>query len=156
MSEKTHWKKLTNPDYIGAFSLEEGKDLVVTIKDVKRMSVTQMGGKQEECTVATLIGQKPFIINKTNAKTITQVVGSPYIEDWGGQSIILFASKTKFGKDNNVECLRVRPTAPRKPDLILDSEDYNKVKEAIKNGYTLAQIQTKFSVSVDVQKSLGL
>jgi len=108
---KTHWKKLVNPDYIGAYSLEDGKDLVVKITDVKRQMVTSTGGKQEECTIAFLENQKPFIVNVTNAKTITQVVGSPYIEDWVGQSITLYQAVTKL-KGEEVECLRVRAEKP--------------------------------------------
>jgi len=69
---KTHWKKLENPDYIGAYSLEQGKDLTVQIENVKRELITGTGGKKEECTVAALKGQKPFIINRTNAKTISK------------------------------------------------------------------------------------
>ena len=50
MSE-THWKRLINPDYLGAYSLDPGKDMVLTIKSVKREMITGTGGKQEECTV---------------------------------------------------------------------------------------------------------
>ena len=25
---KTHWKRLTNPDYLGAYALEDGKDMI--------------------------------------------------------------------------------------------------------------------------------
>ena len=34
MASKTHWKKLTNPDYLGAYALEDGEDMIVTIKNV--------------------------------------------------------------------------------------------------------------------------
>lgn len=155
---KTHWKRLVNPDYIGAYSLDEGKDLVVTLGEVKRLMVTSTGGKQEECTVAELKGQKPFIINVTNAKSITQVVGSPYIEDWQGQKITLFVSKTKL-KGEEVECLRVRPTKPSitKPKLLItDIVNFEKVKKAIENGYTLEQIKSKWDIDAEVKKSLGL
>ena len=51
---KTHWKKLTNPNYIGAYSMPEGKDLTVEITDVKREVVKGEGGKTDECTVLYL------------------------------------------------------------------------------------------------------
>ena len=35
MTGKTHWKKLINPNYIGAYSLEEGEDLTVKIDFVQ-------------------------------------------------------------------------------------------------------------------------
>lgn len=109
--EKTHWKKLVNPDYIGVYSLPEGKDMIVTIETVVRQLVVSTNGKKEECTVAKLIGQKPFIINRTNAKTISKIYGTPYIEDWAGKTIQLFASVTKLAGDD-VECLRIRPQIP--------------------------------------------
>ena len=48
---KTHWKKLTNPDYLGAYALTPGQDLIATIKTVKREIVTGPEGKKEECSV---------------------------------------------------------------------------------------------------------
>ena len=47
----THWKRLINPDYLGAYSLDPGKDMILTIKQVRREVITGTGGKQEECTV---------------------------------------------------------------------------------------------------------
>ena len=76
---------LVNPDYIGAYMLEQGQDMVITFESVKREMVTGSGGKKEECTVAHLRGQKPFIVNRTNGKMITKVLGSPYIEGLGRQ-----------------------------------------------------------------------
>ena len=35
----THWKKLTNPNYLGAYSIENGQDLILTIKYVQEEKV---------------------------------------------------------------------------------------------------------------------
>lgn len=112
METKTHWKRLVNPDYIGAFSLDNGKDMNITIEKVVRELVTGSGGKKEECTVAHLRGSKPFIINRTNGKMIQKIVGSPFIEDWAGQTITVYATTTKVAGED-VECLRVRPVLPK-------------------------------------------
>ena len=111
MEKLTHWKKLINPDYLGAYSLDGLSELNVTIEKVVREMVTGTGGKKEECTVAYLKNQKPFIINRTNGKTITKVLKSPYVEEWSGKSITLYATTTKVAGEE-VECLRVRPVAP--------------------------------------------
>ena len=111
MEKLTHWKKLINPDYLGAYSLDGMSELNVTIEKVVREIVTGTGGKKEECTVAYLKNQKPFIINRTNGKMITKVLKSPYIEEWCGQTITLYATTTKVAGEE-VECLRVRPVAP--------------------------------------------
>ena len=31
MAELTHWKKFHNPDYLGSYSLDPGKDMILTI-----------------------------------------------------------------------------------------------------------------------------
>ena len=151
--EKTHWKKLINPNYIGVYSLKNGEDLDVTIEKVVREQVVSTGGKKEECTVAYLIGQKPLILNRTNSKTITKLFNSPYIEDWVGKKITLFSSTTKLAGEI-VECLRIRDIAPKLPELKANTKEFDKCKEGIKNGYTIAQIKTKYSVSIEVEKLL--
>ena len=113
MENKTHWKKLTNPDYLGAYEiLTAGYDFVLTIKKVGNEMVTGEGGKKEECTVAHFAEpQKPMILNKTNMKAIEKLYGTPFIEEWVGRKIQVFAAKVKFGKDI-VDGLRIRPTVP--------------------------------------------
>ena len=111
MSE-THWKRLINPDYLGAYSLEPGKDMILTIASVKREMITGTGGKQEECTVCHWQeNQKPMILNRTNCKTISKVTGSPYIEKWTGHRIQIYATTTRMAGET-VECLRIRDKAP--------------------------------------------
>ena len=110
MSE-THWKRLINPDYLGAYSLEAGNDMILTISAVKREMITGTGGKKEECPVCHWKeNQKPMILNVTNMKTIAKMYG-PYIENWAGKRVQIYASTTKFGGDT-VECLRIRKDPP--------------------------------------------
>ena len=45
---QTHWKKLQNPDYLGAYSLEPGKDMVLTVASVRQEKVTGADGKKED------------------------------------------------------------------------------------------------------------
>ena len=80
---KTHWKKLNNPDYLGAYALEPGQELVATIKVVRKEMVTGPDGKKEECTVVHFAEKeiKPLILNTTNAKTIQKIYKTPYIEE---------------------------------------------------------------------------
>ena len=112
MSEKTHYRELFNSDYIGAYSLEPGKDLVVTIKSVKKEAIVSTDGKKEDCVIAQLIGQKPMIVNATNAKTIRTVLGTPFIEEWAGGRIQLYSTPVKaFG--DVMDALRVRKFAPK-------------------------------------------
>jgi hypothetical protein len=121
---KTHWRKLINLDYLGAYSLEPGKDMILTIKNVKNEMVTGPDGKKEECMVMAFMEKdtKPMIVNSTNAKTIQKLYGTPYIEEWAGRKIQLFADKVKaFG--DIVEALRIRPYVPKQASISLKCTD---------------------------------
>ena len=108
----THWKNLANYDYLGAYSLKNGKDKIVTIKEIKQELVTGNAGRKENCIVARFSdNEKPMILNKTNCKTIQKIYGTPNIEEWVGKKIVLFASTTSLAGET-VECLRIRPYPP--------------------------------------------
>lgn len=112
---KTHWKKLTNPDYLGAYAIEDGIDIIATIKIVKSEVVTGPDGKKEECMVAHFKENiKPMILNATNAEAISKLYKTPYIEDWSNCRIQIGVEKVKaFGEI--VEALRIRPKIPASP-----------------------------------------
>lgn len=131
MENKTHWKQLVNPNYLGVYSLPDGQDMTVIIDSVSREMVVQAGGKKEECTVAKIKGNKPMILNRTNCKTISKLYDSPYIQDWEGKQITIYASTTKLAGDI-VECLRVRPIVVpiKKPSL--DAVRFNSACEKAK------------------------
>jgi len=110
----THWKKLTHPDYLGAYALEPGQDMVLTIKSCAIEIVNGADGKKQECMVIHFMesGVKPMICNKTNAKTITKIHKTPYIEQWSGKQIQLYASAVSaFG--TQTEALRIRDMIPQ-------------------------------------------
>lgn len=148
MENKTHWKKLVNPVYLGVYSLpNEQDDLTVTILSVAREQVISEGGKKEECTVAQIKNNKPLILNRTNCKTIAKLYDSPYIEDWAGKQVTLFASTTKL-KGDIVECLRIRPivTIPAKPKL--PDERFKSAMIALKEGtVTALKLRTSYDLT---------
>ncbi|MEY8495788.1 hypothetical protein AALC16_22670 [Lachnospiraceae bacterium 29-91] len=112
--KKTHWKKLENPDYLGAYALHPGRDLTVQIKNVGQEEVyNPTNNKKEVCTVAHFTDKsvKPMILNVTNCKTISKIYDTPYIEDWAGKYITVYIAKVKaFGE--TVEALRIRNNVP--------------------------------------------
>jgi len=108
MSEKTHWKKYSNPDYIGAYAFQPGEEKTLTISTVKRETVIGAEGRSEECTVVHFVEpEKPLILNATNGRMIQRVLETPYVEDWAGRAIVLGVDMVKaFGE--RVEAVRVR------------------------------------------------
>ena len=74
MEHLTHWKNQFNYDYLGAYSLSDGKDIVLTIKETKKEMVTGANGQKSECFVAYFHENvKPMILNKTNCKAIEKM-----------------------------------------------------------------------------------
>lgn len=143
---KTHWKRLINPDYIGAYSLDEGQDLTVVIDFVRHEQITGTGGKKEDCTVAHLRNQKPMILNVTNSKSIAKLYG-PYIEDWAGKPITLYASMTKMAGEQ-VECLRIRPkVAQRTKPPITDERLDAAIAQIVSGEYTTEKLNKNFALS---------
>ena len=151
MSTLTHWKKLHNPDYIGAYALEPGQELIVTIKSAGVESVMGTGGKKEDCMVVHFAEPdvKPLICNVTNSKSITKALGTPYIEEWAGGRIQLYAATVNaFGEE--VEAIRVRPKQPKstKPELTPDHAKWEKaVQNLAAESTTIEAIRKHFTVS---------
>lgn len=137
MKEKlTHWKVFHNPDYLGAYALAPGEELVATFKSVGMEQVAGVSGKKEECMVAHFAeqGVKPMVLNATNCKTIAKMYGTPYVEQWAGRRIQVYATEVQaFG--DTVEALRVRPREPQatKPEL---NPQHPRWKEALKSFQT--------------------
>lgn len=157
MSTQTHYKKLINPDYLGAYSLTPGMDMIVTIERVVVEEVTGTDGKTENCTVAHLKGCKPMILNVTNCKTIAAIYSTPYIEEWEGKQITLYAASVRaFGEV--VEALRVRPVQPTASGLEELTPKHPKWAAAQKalaaGSVTIEQIKSKYSLTSTNIKSL--
>ena len=118
---KTHWKKLNNPDYLGSYAFQPGEEKTVTIKEVRRETVfNPSSSSKEECTVAYFSEDvKPLILNTTNCKTIAKVWGTPYIEDWTGRKITLKVRKiSAFGE--MVDAVRVSSERPTEEKIICE------------------------------------
>ena len=91
-----------------------------------------------------------MILNTTNCKAIEAVHGTPFIDDWAGKDITLYVAKIKaFGEQ--MDALRVKrekPKAVQLPELSpKDNDNWNKVIQALVNGYTIGQIETKWRIS---------
>lgn len=156
--EKTHIRRLSNPNYIGSYELMTGgdpKDMVVTIEKIVKEPV-QNGDKKEDATVMYIKGQKPMIINATNRKSLIKATGSVYIEDMTGKKVTLFVSKVRaFGE--TVDALRIRPEPPviTIPELTPDHPRWNDAKVALKAGNTTIEaIKKSYKLSPKNEKEL--
>jgi hypothetical protein len=152
----THWKKLQNPLYLGSYDFQPNEERTVTVKDVKREMVKGQDGTEEHTIVYFVENYKPMIMNATNSKMLTKLSESPYVEKWIGTSFKLVVVKIKaFGEF--IDALRIKSEKVVKllPELVLDSPNFVKVKEAIKSGKaTIEQVETKYKLSKEVKDAI--
>jgi hypothetical protein len=150
---RTHWKKLTDPRFIGVYALpNEADDLTVEITQVTHEEIKMMGGKKEMHTLLHLKGHQPLMLNKTNSLSIERLY-SPYIETWAGKKITLYASTTSFGKEKNVPCLRIRPQVMESKKSFIADERLQAAIVSIKaKTFTLEKLYEKFDLTIEQVK----
>lgn len=113
METKTHWKKQHNYNYLGAYSLIPGEDLVLTIAKLQPEEIIGTNGKKENGFVCHFVepNVKPMILNKTNCKVIEKIYSTPFIEEWIGKKIQLYVAQVSaFG--TTTDALRIRQSVP--------------------------------------------
>lgn len=111
---ETHWKKLTNPNYLGSWDIPKGQSFTLTIDRVIQEEIfNQTKNAKETCTVIHFKENvKPMVANKTNCKMVATIYNTPYIEQWSGKQITVQVEKVKaFGKLE--EALRISKDKPK-------------------------------------------
>lgn len=153
---KTHWKKMTDTNYLGSWDIEEGTKLVLKIKEVKEeMLKPSPQAPEEKCIVAYFENKKPMILNKTNCKAIQKRTGSGFIEDWIGKEITIAVQKIKaFG--DMVDALRVESFAPKpKAKSNFKEGGFEKALDAVFNGnMTADKIASTYNLTAEQSKQL--
>lgn len=105
----TDYRTMFDRDYIGAWDLP--RDATVTIVKVEPRKLKSQRGENTKPILFFDGKDKAMVCNKTNAKTIAGLYGND-TRKWIGQKITLYATTTSAGGET-VECIRVRPTAPK-------------------------------------------
>ena len=167
MSEtKTHWKKMTNPNFIGAYDFDKGEHRVLTIKEVVNDDVMNGDGKTEECVVLNFTTGKPMILNKTNLKAIELSLRSAFIEDWVGKQISVHVEQVKaFGAIHDALRISTKSVSTAKPKpvalptLTEKHENWEKVTGYVASNKddfdtVMKSISGKYKVSPGVKKQL--
>lgn len=107
----TDYRQFFEKDYIGAWSLPDGKDVTVTITKVIGGTLTGVGGRKTKKPVIYMAGTtKGLALNATNSKTIAGMYGN-HVEEWVDKRVTLFKTTTMFGSEQ-MECVRIRPAKP--------------------------------------------
>ena len=94
--------------YLKASDLQ-GQQPIVTID---RVEFEAVGRQKEMKPVVYFIGkEKGVVLNKTNAKTISNLVGSFETDEWHGFRVRLYSANVEF-QGETVESIRVKAAPP--------------------------------------------
>lgn len=104
------YRTMFDKEHLGAWDLQ-GRDVTVTIEDVKAGQLVGEGGKKAKKPILRFVGkEKTMACNVTNARTIAGMYGND-VNAWKGKKITIYPTMTQFG-GKEMECIRVRPTVP--------------------------------------------
>ena len=114
---KGDFRKYMDKNYLGAWDIPKGGDLVLTIDHCEQNDVKSERGSEKKLTLHFLERDyKPMILNATNAKRITEAYGSSEVEDWEHKKIAIYTEKvTAFG--GTTDALRIRPYPPKSEEF---------------------------------------
>ena len=92
---KQHFRKLLGKEFLTGEELD-GKDVTLTIKTATQDDVQGQKGKEKKLVLTFEKTDRKLILNITNAKAISKVAGSGFVEDWIGVPITLMPVKGVF------------------------------------------------------------
>lgn len=132
------YRKFMDKNYLGAWDVPEGEDLILTIDHAAKDEVKNERGSENKLTIHFVEDYKPMILNATNSKAISEAYGSSKVEDWAGKRIAIYTTKvTAFG--GTTDALRIRTYPPKEVDVVC--EECGKKIEAHGN-YSVNKIVT--------------
>jgi hypothetical protein len=141
MENKTHYRKVFKSDHLGSADLEEmiedKKQLIFKIKEVKQEYGTKVAGKEIDANICYFYEDiKPLVLNSTNSKQVAKFANSKFVEDWANLMLELFIDSSVKMKGEVVGGVRIRPVQPtvKKPELTPDHPRWEEAKKAVKDG----------------------
>lgn len=159
--EKRHWKKDIDIEWIGAYVLPEGKDINVKLLSVDFKKSLKVAGKTKDQHVAYFDKNqwfdKPMLLNRTNLKRLTMLLGTPYYQDWTNVWVTLTQEMDKTVTGGSDWALRIKPMLPKMEKDVLTKEHakYQAVVDFIKKGGSVDDIAKKYSVSAELLAELN-
>lgn len=153
-TDKHHFRKVYKSDHLGVADLEEyledGKQLIFTIKQVKQETNVTVAGKKGNFNIAYFVEPiKPFVLNATNAKQIKTFTGSSFVEDWNNVRIELYCDEMVKMKGEVVGGVRIRPIQPREKVKPVFTAD--KIEATFNKGISIEKIKEVYSITADIE-----
>jgi hypothetical protein len=90
-----------------------GKPYVLTISDAPYEKLKGLDGKDTHKIVLSFKGaEKTLPLNATNFDAVAEATGCPDTDDWPGNKIELYPTRTTMG-GKQVDCIRIRKHVPQ-------------------------------------------
>lgn len=122
--KKTHYRKVFKSDHLGVADLEDyletGSNLIFTISHVNQEIGAKVAGKKINANIAYFKENiKPLVLNATNSKTMKDLTGSCFIENWNNVTVQLYIDRDAKLKGEIVGGVRVSPRRVKteKPEI---------------------------------------
>lgn len=159
--EKTHYRKAFNSPYLSSADIVE--PTVLTVSHVKLMPDQSKKSKDvfntaffAEKEIRKGEQLKPMILNSTNSRTLANLSGSKFIDDWNNIPVTVYVdSNVRFGRDT-VEGLRISTERPRpasKPTLTKGTPAWERAKAALLRG-DLDKVKAAMIVTPEIEAEL--
>lgn len=159
--EKRHWKKDIDVEWIGTYILPESKDINVKLTKVEFKKDLKVAGKKKDQHIAHFEQNKwfdkPMLLNRTNLKRLTMLLGTPYYQDWGNVWVTLTQEMDKTVTGGTDWALRIKPALPKmeKDELTKEHPKYEAVVTFLKGGGDINNISQKYAVSKELFTELS-
>lgn len=163
-TKKDHYRNVFKSDHLGSADLEDfieqGKQLIFTIREVKQERGAKVAGKKIDANIAYFVENiKPLVLNATNSKIVKSFTksnehpnGTPFVQDWKNITVELYIDENVQMKGEKTQGVRIRPVQPKvnlKP--LFTEANFEKAKNAnasreqIEKIYTLTdEVYSKF------------
>lgn len=153
-TKKHHYRNVFKSDHLGSADLEDlieqGSNLIFTIREVKQEIGAKVAGKKVDANIAYFKEPiKPMVINATNGKILRNFANSPMVEDWKDLTVELYIDENVQMKGERTQGVRIRPTQPvqNKVKPLFTSLQFEAAKKA---NATREQIEARYTLTEEV------
>lgn len=159
-TDKTHYRKAFDSPYLSSADLVEPTTLTVkrvTLEKDRTKKTKELFNTAHFAEKEIRPGEplKPMILNATNSKTMKNLTGSAFIEDWNDVRVTVYVEHgIKFG-NSTTDGLRISPKAPGRKVLTPAQEAaWENAKKAYLRDGNLDAVLARVDISEEHQKQL--
>jgi len=160
--EKTHYRKAFNSPYLSSADIVE--PVILTIDHVTLEGDKTKKSKDQfntayfaEAEIRAGEKLKPMILNATNSRTMKNLTGSAFIDDWAGTQISIYVDPSVRMMGETVEGLRISPEKPvTRQALKKGTNQWKNAVAAYKRDGKLDAVRQRVDVSLEQEAMIKI